>query len=328
VRRRQFIHLLGITAAWPLAVQAQKRAGGDRVARIGVLWHAGSEDEEREYYSVLMQAFRDLGYVQGKNAEFLHRYPAERIERFEQLAKDLVDSKTDVILAVNIRGAAALKRITRATPVVFVLAADPVAAMLVDSLAHPGGNMTGLSLMHGDLSGKRVARLKEAVPGLKRVAFVIDPSDPNSHQIGGARKTVEALGLSSGEVRVSGPEAVEEVFAAIAKEGYDGAMIGGSMFFNERKRVGAAALANKVPTISLIAEAVPYGLLMSYGPDFPEFFRRAAGYADRILKGANPADLPVEQPTRFRQVLNLKAAKTLGLTISQSLLVNTDETIE
>lgn len=112
------------------------------------------------------------------------------------------------------------------------------------------------------------------------------------------------------------------------KEGYDGAMIGGSMFFNERRRVGAAALANKVPTISLIAEAVPYGLLMSYGPDFPEFFRRAAGYADRILKGANPADLPVEQPTRFRQVLNLKAAKTLGLTIPQSLLVNTDETIE
>jgi putative ABC transport system substrate-binding protein len=107
--------------------------------------------------------------------------------------------------------------------------------------------------------------------------FVIDPSDPNSHQIGGARTAVEALGLSSGEVMVSGPEAVEEVFAAIAKDGYDGAMIGGSMFFNERKRVGAAALANKVPTISLIAEAVPYGLLMSYGPDFPEFFRRAAG---------------------------------------------------
>jgi hypothetical protein len=111
--------------------------------------------------------------------------------------------------------------------------------------------MTGLSLMHGDLSGKRVALLKEAVPGLKRVAFVIDPSDPNSHQIGGARTTVEALGLSSGQVRVSGPEAVEDVFAAIAKDGYDGAMIGGSMFFNERKRVGAAALANKVPTISL-----------------------------------------------------------------------------
>ena len=328
MRRRQFIHLLGAAAAWPLAAQVAKSAGRDRVARIGVLWHAGSEDEEREYYSVLMQAFRDLGYVEGKNAEFLHRYPAERIERFEQLANDLVDSKTDLIVAVNIRGAAALKRINRVTPVVFVLAADPVAAKLVESLARPGGNMTGLSLMHGDLSGKRVALLKEAVPGLKRVAFVIDPSDPNSHQIGGARTTVEALGLSSGEVRVSGPEAVEDVFAAIAKDGYDGAMIGGSMFFNERKRVGAAALANKVPTISLIAEAVPYGLLMSYGPDFPEFFRRAAGYADRILKGANPADLPVEQPTRFRQVVNLKAAKALGLAIPQSLLVNTDETIE
>ena len=328
MRRRHFIHLMGAAAVWPLACQAANRVTPDHIARIGVLWHAGNEDEEREYYSVLMSAFGDLGYVEGKNVEFLHRYPAERIDRFDELARELVDSKSDIIVSVNIRGTVALKRITHTTPVVFVIAAEPVANKLVESLSRPGGNMTGLSLMAGDLSGKRVALLKEAVPGLKRLAFIIDPSDPNSNQIGDAKKTVEALGLSSGEVRVSGPETLEEAFAAVAKDGYDGAMIAGSMFFNERKRVGAAALANRVPTISQIAETVPYGLLMSYGPDFPDYFRRAAGLADRILKGANPANLPVEQPTRFRQVLNLKVAKALGLIIPPSLLINSDETIE
>jgi putative tryptophan/tyrosine transport system substrate-binding protein len=317
---------LGGAAAWPLAAHAQKR--GSRVARIGVLWHAGSEAEEHEYFTVLMQAFRDLGYVEGKNAEFLHRYPAEKLDRFEALANDLVDSKADVIVSVNIRGATALKRITRSIPVVFVIVADPVGDKLVESLAHPGGNMTGLSLMAVDLSGKRVALLKEAVPGLQRLAFVCDPTDPNSFRAPGAKKAAEALGVSMTEVGVAGPEAIEAAFKSAARDGCDGAMVAGSMLFNERARVGAAALAERVPTISLIAEMVPYGLLMSYGPDFPDFFRRAAGYADRILKGAKPADLPVEQPTRFKQVINLKVAKALGLTMPQSLLVTTDETIE
>jgi putative ABC transport system substrate-binding protein len=288
VRRRQFIQLLGTAAAWPLAAHGQK--AGSRVVRIGVLWHAGNESEEHEYFTVLMQAFNDLGYVEGKNAEFLHRYPAEKLERFEALANDLVDSKADVIVSVNVRGATALKRITRSIPVVFVIVADPVGDKLVESLAHPGGNMTGLSLMSVDLSGKRVALLKEAVPGLQRLAFVIDPTDTNSFRAPGAKKAAEALGLSMTEVSVAGPQAIEAAFKSVASDGCDGAMIAGSMFFNERARVGAAALTERVPTISLIAEMVPYGLLMSYGPDFPDFFRRAAGYADRILKGAKPAD--------------------------------------
>ena len=326
MRRRQFIRLVGTAAAWPFAAHGQK--AGSRIVRIGVLWHAGNEAEEYEYFTVLMQAFKDLGYVEGRNAEFLHRYPAEKSERFEALAKDLVDSKADVIVSVNIRGATALKRITRSIPVVFVIVADPVGDKLVESLAHPGGNMTGLSLMSADLSGKRVALLKEAVPGLQRLAFVIDPTDPNSFRAPGAKKAAETLGLSMTEVSVAGPEAIEAAFKSVASDGFDGAMLAGSMFFNERARVGAAALAARVPTISLIAEMVPYGLLMSYGPDFPDFFRRAAGYADRILKGAKPADLPVEQPTRFKQVVNLKVAKALGLTMPQSLLVTTDEVIE
>jgi putative ABC transport system substrate-binding protein len=328
VRRRQFFELLGAAATWPLAAQAQKSAGRRSMARIGVLWHAGSAEEEREYLTVLMQAFKDLGYVEGRNAEFLQRFPAEQPARFKELAGELVDSKPDVIVAVNIRGATALKQLTRSIPVVFVLAADPLGDKLVESLAHPGGNLTGLSLMSADLSAKRVALLKEAVPGLKRLAFVIDPRDPNSFATPGARKAAEALGLSVSEVRVEGPDAIEAAFAFAARDGCDGAMVAGSMFFNERARLGAAALAEKVPTISVISEMVPHGLLMSYGPDFPEFFRRAAGYADKILKGANPAELPVEQPTRFKQVVNLRVAKALGLTVPESLLVTTDETIE
>ncbi len=153
-----------------------------------MLWHAGNEDEEREYFSVLMKAFGELGYVEGKNVEFLHRYPAERIDRFDELAKELVDNKSDVIVSVNIRGSVALKRITHTTPVVFVIAADPVSNKLVESLSRPGGNMTGLSLMAGDLSGKRVALLKEAVPELKRLAFVIDLAIPIPTRSGTQRR--------------------------------------------------------------------------------------------------------------------------------------------
>jgi putative ABC transport system substrate-binding protein len=324
MQRRQFIGLLGGVAALPLGARAVEKG----LPRIGVLWHAGSEDEEREYFTVLMQAFRELGYLDGRTAEFLHRYPAERNDQFEQLARDLAASKPDVIIAVTIRGASALKRATQSIPVVFVLASDAVGDGLVQSLAHPGGNMTGLSLMLPDMSGKRMALLKEAVPTLKHVAFMIDPGDPNSYRIDGARKGAEVLGVSVRDIVVTEPGAIEAAFASVATGGFDGAMVGGSMFFNERARVGAAALKHKVPTVAAVAEMVPYGLLLSYGPDFPDFFRRSVGLADRILKGADPADLPVEQPTHFRQVVNLKVARTLGLTIPESVLVAANDTIE
>ena len=325
MRRRQFIGLLVAGLTMPLTLYAQAK----KLPKIGVLWHAGNEDEEREYFSVLMQAFNELGFVDGKTAEFMHCYPAELPERFDALAKELVDAKPDVIIAVNSRCVNALKPLTRSIPVVFVLAADPVGAKVVDSLARPGGNMTGLSLMLGDLSGKRLALLKEALPALRRVAFVIDPNDPNSQlQVGTAKKTAETLGVKFGEVPAANPEDIDAAFATIANQGFEAAMVAGSMFFNERARVGRAALAHKIPTMTMIAEMVPYGLLMSYGPDFPEFFRRSAGFADRILKGARPADLPVEQPTRFKFVINLKTARQLELGVPASLLVAADETIE
>jgi putative ABC transport system substrate-binding protein len=207
---------------------------------------------------------------------------------------------------------------------------DPVSAGLVASLAHPGGNMTGLSLLTIDLSSKFLGFLKEAVPNLSSVALFVDPQfsimQPSlTPTYTTASKT---LGLSFHSVAISAPDAIELAFAQAQSDHVDGVILAGPIFFNERARVGASALAHGIPSIGFQAETVPYGLLMSYGQDFPDYFRKAAGYADKILRGAKPADLPVEQPTRFKQVINLKAAKALGLTLPSSLLVNADEVIE
>jgi putative tryptophan/tyrosine transport system substrate-binding protein len=328
MKRRDFIAFLATSALpWTRFAKAQS---GRKVARVGVLWHAGSAEEEREYITVLVKAFADLGYVEGKSIEFLHKFPAEQMDRYPILGKELVDSNVDVIIAVSPAGAVTLKKLTTTIPIVFVIVSDPVAAGLVASLSHPGGNLTGLSLLTIDLSGKFLAMLKEAVPNLSSVALFVDYqfSITQRQAVPVYTAATKALGLSLRVVVISAPEAIEPAFAQAQSDHVDGVIVNGSMLFNERARVGASALAHGLPAISFLGETVPYGLLMSYGQDFPDYFRRAAGYADKILRGAKPADLPVEQPTRFKQVINLKAAKTLGLTIPSSLLVTADEVIE
>lgn len=330
MRRREFLGLVGGAAAgWPMAVRAQQNRTGARTAKIGVLWHAASAEEEREYLDILTKAFSDLGYVEGKNVEFSHRFPAEQPDRFRTLARELAESNVDVVVAVTAKGALELKQATSTVPVVFVIVPDPVGYKLVERLAYPGGNATGLSLMSVDLSGKRLALLREAVPNLSRVALLLEPKDPIAPgMVAASVNAAKALGLSVRPVEVPAPDAVEPAFSAIAQDGFDGAIVAGSMLFNARAQVGASALAHKMPTLTLIGEMVQYGLLMSYGQDFPDYFRKAAGYVDRILKGAKPADLPVEQPTRFKQIINLKAAQAIGLTIPPSLLITSDEVIE
>ena len=277
-----------------------------------MLWHAGSADEEREYLPVLTNAFSSLGYIEGKNIKFEHRFPAERPDR---LATELIESKVDVIVAVTANGAKEIKQAKSAIPTVFVIVADPVGSGFLESLAHPGDNMTGLSLMSADMSGKRLALLKETVSNLSRVALLFDPTSRNLPlYISLYANAAKALGLFLQPVEVPTPDTIEDVFSAIARDGFDGAEVDGSMMFNERVRVGSSALAHKMPTITFIAEMVQYGLLMSYGQDFPDYFRKAAGYVDKILRGAKPGDLPVEQPTRFKQVINLKGtSKNSGL---------------
>jgi putative tryptophan/tyrosine transport system substrate-binding protein len=208
---------------------------------------------------------------------------------------------------------------------------DPLGFGLVNSLARPGGNATGPSLMAVDLSGKRLELLKQVVPGLSRVALLTDPkTDPSRERtIKNHQAAAEALGVTLWNEDIAGPEDVEPVFAKIADNHADGVVRGtsGGLFFNLRARIGAAALAHKLPVMAYIAEEVPSGYLMSYGQDLPDFVHRAVAYADKILKGANPADLPVEQPTKFKLVLNLKTASALGLGFPQSLILSADEMI-
>ena len=327
MRRREFITLLGGTAAaWPYPLCAQQRKA---MPRVGVLWHAANAKEEAEYLGALTKAFHELGYVEGKNIELDHRFPAEQPERFHTLAQELVESKVDMIVAVTGLGAKAAKQATGTIPIVLVADPDPVGNGFAESLAHPGGNITGLSLMTSDITGKRLALFKETVPKLARVAVVLDPRDPFSKASGVAyERAAKALGFSMQIFDVTTPDDIERAFSSIARDGFDGACVVGPPMYNERVRVGASAVAHKVPTITGNAQQVPYGMLLSYGPDFLDYFRRAVGYADKILKGAKPGDLPIEQPTRFILVINLKTAKALGLSVPPSLLATADEVIE
>ena len=330
MRRREFVTIFGGTVAlWPIATHAQQSSS--KIPVVGVLWHAGSAQEEEVYLSVLQKAFADLGYVDGRNIHLEHRFPAENPDRFRTLAQELIATSPAAIIAVTALGAVTLKKLTSTIPIVFIFVPDPIGFGLVDNLARPGGNATGLSLVAVDLSGKRLELLKQAVPNLSRVALLTDPkTDPGRERtIKANQAAAQALGIELWSVDIAGPGEVEPAFSKIAEDHADGVVLGtGSAMFNMRAQIGASAIAHKIPAVTYIAEEVPDGLLLSYGQDFPDYIRRASVYVDKILKGAKPADLPVEQPTTFKLVVNLKIAKALGLTIPSSLLTTADEVIE
>jgi putative ABC transport system substrate-binding protein len=327
--RREFIGILagGLLAA-PLAAEAQQAA---KVARIGFL--ATNRASSPHVLEAFRQGLRDLGYVEGRNVVIEYRDAEGKPERLPALAAELVALKVDVIVAPAPPAALAARHATRTLPIVFIGAGDPVTSGLVTSLARPGGNVTGLSILGPELVGKRLEQLTQAVPGVSGVAVLWQPGGQGERTAKDMLKEAEvagrALGVRLQVVEARGPADVDRAFSDMtrARAGALTVLLS-PMFFNERRRLVDGAAKNRLPALYPVRDFVDAGGLMAYGPNAADLWRRAATYVDKILKGAKPGDLPVEQPTKFELVINLKAAKALGLTIPQSVLGRADEVIQ
>lgn len=331
MRRREFISLLGGSAiAWPHVARAQQTASSRAMPRIGILWPDGySENARPRLGDVLIETLAGLGYADGKTARLIQRFPTTQSD-IHGRASELIESGVDVIVAISVVGAHDVKELTHDIPIVVVLANDLVGTGLAESLAHPGGNVTGLSLMSDDLQAKRFALLREAVPTLRRLIVLLDPGTPYRQRYFGAYvNAAKAVGIPLREAGVSASDAIDRAFAEMAADGTEGVVVAaGPMMYRESAHIGAVALAHRIPTMGYQPGSAKDGLLMAYGQDYDEFARKAALYVDNILKGATPADLPIEQPTQFKLAINQRTAKALGLTIPASLIVSADEVIE
>jgi putative tryptophan/tyrosine transport system substrate-binding protein len=328
MRRREFVSLLGgAAAAWPLAARAQ---GAGKVPTVGVLWHAGSAEEEGAYFKALLDGFRGLGYADGRNIKLEHRFPNEIPERFRNLAAELVSLKVDVLVSVGSATAPYVGNATGTIPVVFTLVGDPVESKLVASLAAPGGNVTGLSTMGVPLFQKRLQFLKEVSPGLSRVALLANPNERSTPlYIEEAKGAASQLGLTIQTFDVRSLDELNLTFDALEKSGAQAITPApGGLMFQGKSIIAKLTLARRLPTCVWSRETLEVGALMSYGPNYIEIVRRAAVYVDKILKGSKPADMPVEQPTKFQLLVNLKTAKVLGINFPPQLLGIADEVIE
>ena len=328
MKRREFITFLGGAAAWPLAARAQQDAASARVAKIGILFAVGTPERAAGRNSVLIKALADLGYVDGRTARLIVRYPATNFD-VRILLAEIIDEKVDVIVTVSSFGAYEAKRLTNSVPIVVAYTADPVAMGLVESLARPGGNVTGLSLMGGDLIAKRLALLKETVPRMSRVALLFDPAMNYKPELLAQQDAATALGLELRPISTPTPDDIDRTLAGFASDGTEGVTVATQpLMTQESARIVAAALTRRIPTIGYHPGMARDGFLLSYGQDFDDYLRKAAAYTDRILKGAKPADLPVEQPTLLKLAINMKTAKTLGITFPATVLIAADEVIE
>ena len=330
IRRTALVAVLGLgLLAASLAAEAQQAA---KVARIG--WLALNLAAAPRVPEAFRQGLRDLGYVEGRNVVIEYRDAKGTPERLPALAAELIALKVDVILAPNTPGALAAKQATKTIPIVFASAAsDPVTSGLVTSLARPGGNVTGLTGLGPELVGKCLGQLTQAVPGVTRVAVLWQPGAlgerAEKETLKGAEVAGQALGVRLQFVEARDPDDFDRAFSDMTRARAGAlSVLGSAMFCNERTRLVDLATKHRLPTVFPWKDGVDAGGLMSYGPDGPDLFRRAATYVDKILKGAKPDDLPVEQPTKFELVINLKAANALRLTIPQSVLGRADHIIE
>ena len=303
----------------PLAADTQQPAKGPRIGFLS----PRSRTDLALSLEAFQQGLRELGYVEGQNIAIEYRFGDDRLERLPALAAELVRLKVDLIVAAETPAIRPAREATRTLPIVFPVAGDPVAIGTVDSLARPEGNVTGLSILAPDLGGKRLQLLKEVVPGLSRLAVLWAPENPYAALV--LRETevaAQALGVQLHTLRVQDAAEFEQAFSEMVRERADAlSVMPDSMFYANRQTLVALAAKHRLPVMSPWREYVEAGGLMGYGPSIPGMYRRAATYVDKILKGAKPADLPVEQPTKFELVINLKTAQALGITMPPSLLI-------
>ena len=328
IGRRELLAALGGAAvAWPLAARAQQA----RMRRIGVLLPYAADDREGQArLAAFQQALAELGWSDGGNVRIETRWGAGDADRYRQYAAELVALAPDVVLAVTTAVAAALQRETRSVPIVFAQAADPVGAGVVASLARPGGNITGFITFEYGISPKWLALLKEIAPHVTRAAVIRDPTEATEHGLlGGIQSVASSLRVELNLIDARDIGEVERAVAAFAREPNGGQIVfAGALASLHRDLIISLAARHRLPTVFTDRAFVTAGGLASYGPNRVEQYRPAAGYVDRILKGEKPADLPVQAPTKYELVINLKTAKTLGLEVPPTLLARADEVIE
>jgi putative ABC transport system substrate-binding protein len=329
-RRREFITLLGgVAAAWPLAARAQQ---AQRMRRVGVLSTVPVDDSESQLrMAAFHQGLQETGWVVGRNVRIDYRWSgAGDAEQVRQYANELVALAPEVILAVTTAAVGPLQQTTRTTPIVFVQVSDPVGAGFVESLARPGGNTTGFTLFEFGLSAKWLELLKEVAPTVTRALVLRDPALTSGiAQFAVMQSAGPLLGVEVSPIGVTGASEIERAVAAMAQQSNGGLIVlPGSLTLLHRKLIIALAAQYRLPAVYPFRYHISDGGLISYGPDATEQYRRAGGYIDRILKGEKPADLPVQAPTKYELVINLKTAKALGLDVPSTLLARADEVIE
>ncbi len=327
MNRRTFLCGLTLGAlAAPLAAQAQQEG---KPVRIGLLDLAASDPASVARWKAFRERLRELGYVDGQNAVFVLRRADEQVGRLPSLAVELIDARVDILATASSEAALAAKQATSSIPIVTATGGDLVALGLIASYARPGGNITGVTSLTNELAGKRLELLKEAIPRISLVAALRDPDNRSSALAVPSEGAGKALGVAVRAFEVRRPGDLDPAFRAMKRAHADAVIFGeNTLFLADRRRVADLAITHKLPMMAAAGEYAQAGALVTYGTDYLALFRRAAEYVEKILKGAKPADLPVEQPTKFELVINLKTAKALGLTIPPSLLQRADQVIE
>ncbi len=326
MRRREFITLLGGAAAgWPLAARAQQSGKLPTIGFLGATTASGAS----QWVIAFVQRLRELGWIEGRTMAIEYRWAEGRSERFTEIANEFVRLKVDIIVTWGTASVIAANQATSVIPIVFALAGGPVGTGLVTSLARPGGNVTGLSSQQSDLGGKRLEFLREVFATLRRLAIMANVGSPVAVlDMLEVQEAARTLGLEVATFEIRRAEDIAPAFEAFQGRADALYVCSDPLVNTNRIHIGTLALAARLPTMYVAREFVEAGGLMSYGPNYPVLFRRAAEFVDKVLRGTKPADIPVEQPTKFELVINLKTAKALGLTVPSTLLARADEVIE